>query len=69
MVPIPWLSSPGCRTEPSVFITGSGLRLIAGDVSFSMSAPRASALESRGTWFRNSKLSRMSCTFEEYPSR
>ena len=31
--------------------------------------PRASALESRGIWLRNSKFSRMSCTLGENPSR
>ena len=46
-VPMPWLSSPGCRTVPSVFMTGSGLKLMSGDVSFSISEPSASALESR----------------------
>ena len=45
--PMPWLSSPGCRTVPSVFMTGSGLKLMSGDVSFSVSEPSASALESR----------------------
>ena len=32
-------------------ITGSGLRLMSGEVSFSISEPRASALERRGIWF------------------
>ena len=58
--PMPWLSRPGCLTEPSPFITGAGPRLMSGDVSFSISVPSASALESRGIWLRNSKLSRMS---------
>ena len=35
-----WLSRPGCRTEPSEFITGTGLRLMSGEVSFSISVPR-----------------------------
>ena len=68
-MPMPWLSRPGCLTEPSLFSTGSGLRLISGEVSFSISVPRASALESRGIWLRNSKFSRMSCTLGEKPSR
>ena len=46
MVPMAWLSRPGYRTVPSVFMTGSGLRLMSGEVSFSMSEPSASALES-----------------------
>ena len=29
-VPMPWLSRPGCRTAPSVSITGSGPRLMSG---------------------------------------
>ena len=66
--PIPWLSSPGWRTEPSVFITGAGLRLTSGEASFSIRVPKASARESRGIWLQNSKLSRMSCTFGENPS-
>ena len=66
---MPWLSRPGCRTEPSAFFTGAGLRLMSGDVSFSTSVPRASALESRWIWLRNSKFSRMSCTLGEKPSR
>ena len=69
MVPIPWLSRPACRTDPSVCITGAGLRLRSGDVSRSIRVPSASALESREIWFRNSKLSRMSWTFGEKPSR
>ena len=52
-----------------VSITGTGLRLTSGEVSFSISEPRASALESFGIWLRNSKLSRMSCTLGENPSR
>jgi hypothetical protein len=41
----------------------------SGERSFSISVPSASAFESRGSWLRNSKLSRMSCTFGENPSR
>ena len=67
--PMPWLSRPGCLTEPSPFITGSGPRLMSGEVSFSISVPRASAFDSFGIWLRNSKLSRMSWTFPEKPSR
>ena len=67
--PIPWLSRPGDRTEPSACFTGAGLRLMSGEVSFSMSVPKASAFESRGIWLRNSKFSRMSCTLGEKPSR
>ena len=37
MVPIAWLSRPGCFTEPSPFSTGSGLRLMSGSRNFSMS--------------------------------
>ena len=48
IVPMPWLSRPGCFTEPSVWRTGSGLRLMSGEVSFSISVPRASARDSRG---------------------
>ena len=49
--------------------TGLGLRLMSGERNFSISVPSASALESRGIWLRNSKLSRMSCTLGEKPSR
>ena len=48
MEPMPWLSSAGKRTEPSSFITGWGLRLMSGEVSFSISVPSASARESLG---------------------
>jgi hypothetical protein len=40
-----------------------------GERNFSISVPSASAFESRGIWLRNSKFSRMSCTFGEKPSR
>jgi hypothetical protein len=33
-----------------------------------MSVPNASALESRGTWLRKSKLLMISCTLDEKPS-
>ncbi len=59
----------GILTEPSAWCTGAGLRLMSGEVSFSIRVPRASARDSRGIWLRNSKLSRMSCTFGENPSR
>ena len=68
-VPIPWLSRPGCLTEPSSFNTGLGLKLMSGDRNFSISVPRASALDRRGIWFRNSNFSRMSWTLGEKPSR
>ena len=45
------------------------IRLTSGEVSFSISEPRASALERRGIWLRNSKFSRMSWTPGEKPSR
>ena len=69
IVPIAWLSRPGCFTEPSPFNTAFGLRLIDGSRNFSISVPSASAFDSRGIWLRNSKLSRISCTFGEKPSR
>ena len=59
----------GCLTQPSPFSTGFGLRLIVGSRNFSISVPSASAFESRGIWLRNSKLSRISWTFGEKPSR
>ena len=40
-----------------------------GRVSFSISEPRASGLESQGIRLRNSKLSRISWTVGEKPSR
>jgi hypothetical protein len=43
--------------------------LISGSRNFSMSVPRASALERVGIWLRNLKFSRMSCTLGEKPSR
>ena len=38
-------------------------------VNRSMSVPSASAFDSVGSWFRNLKLSRMSCTLAENPLR
>ena len=35
-VPIPWLSSPSSRTEPSPFNTGRGLRLTEVSRNFSI---------------------------------
>ena len=46
-----------------------GAQIDVGAVSFSTSAPKASALDRRGSWLRNSKLSRMSWTLGEKPSR
>lgn len=46
----------------------SGTRQV-GSSSVSISVPSASAFESRGIGLRNSKLSRISCTFGEKPSR
>jgi hypothetical protein len=40
-----------------------------GSRNFSISVPSASALDRRGIWLRNSKLSRISWTFGEKPSR
>ena len=68
MVPIPWLSRLGRRTAPPASTTGSGLKLISREVSFSINAPSASALDRREIWLRNSKLPRMSCTLGENPS-
>jgi hypothetical protein len=68
-VPMPWLSRPGCLTEPSPFSTGLGLRLMSGERSFSISVPERVGLRERGIWLRNSKFSRMSCTLGEKPSR
>ena len=47
----------------------AGLRLMSGEVSFSISVPRASARDRRGIWLRHPKLSRMSWTLGENPSR
>jgi hypothetical protein len=49
--------------------TGCGLRLSDESSIFSMSVPSASARDRRGIWLRNSKLSRMSWTLGEKPSR
>src|SRR5665648_1031938 len=54
---MPWLSRP------------LGDRSREGSRNFSISAPRASALVRRGIWLRNSKLSRISWTLGENPSR
>ena len=40
-----------------------------GSSNFSINVPRASAFDSRGIWFLNSNLSRMSWTLEEKPSK
>ena len=69
IVPIAWLSRPGCLIDPSPWRTGWGLRFTSGERNFSISVPRASALDRRGIWFRNSNFSRMSWTFGEKPSR
>ena len=49
-VPIPWLSRPARRTEPSPFNTGRGLRLIELSRNFSTRKPSASASTSVGIW-------------------
>ena len=63
IVPMAWLSRPGCLIEPSPFRTGLGLRLIERSRSFSIRVPSASAFDRRGIWLRNSNLSRISWTF------
>ena len=68
--PIPWLSRPGDRTEPSACFTGAGLRLMSGEVSFSMSVPKASGLREPRDLVTELEVSRgMSCTLGEKPSR
>jgi hypothetical protein len=54
---------------PSAFSTGKGLRFISGSKNFSIRAPSASFFDRRARTFRNSKLTRISCTFDEKPSR
>ena len=68
-VPMPWLSRPSKRTEPSPFSTGRGLRLTELSKNFSIRLPRISASISVGIWLRNLNLSRISWTLGEKPSR
>lgn len=56
-VPIEWLSMP------------AGERSMSGSRNLSIIVPMASALESVWSWLRNLKLSRMSSTLDEKPSR
>ena len=68
-VPMPWLSRPSSRTEPSPFVTGLGLRLTELSRNFSIRKPSASASTKVGIWLRNLNFSRTSWTFGEKPSR
>ena len=72
IVPMPWLSSPGCRTVPSVSITGVRAQVDVGRGELFDQRAQQDVVplgQRRGIWLRNSKLSRMSWTPGENPSR
>ena len=68
-VPMPWLSRPSRRTEPSPFRMGLGLRLIELSRNFSSRKPKASASTRVGIWLRNLNFSKTSWTLGEKPSK
>jgi hypothetical protein len=59
---------PGCFIAVAVLQDRFGLRLMWREELLDQRAERV-GLGERGIWLRNSKLSRMSCTFGEKPSR